>query len=149
MGVIDQSKPAHKTSNTPGVVESDWNGASQSPFAPRFSQYAPTNTNTTPNKPRRVGSSFSKTAEMKTVKTGPNVNNGVTSEASANFNERAEARCASAFNSAEPHTPHTNSTSTCGNVGFTANVSNASSGNAKPMTLHTTTTGPAALNMRL
>src|SRR3990170_3589277 len=138
IGVTAQSNPANKTNPTPGLAETDLKGVNQPDSGPRFSQYAPTNTSTTPIARRASGVSPRKKAEMSRVKTGLKVSNGVTSEASASWSDRAEARWARVLSVAEPSIPRTNSASTCGRAGRKANVVSASRGRARPITLQTT-----------
>jgi len=148
-GVIAQSKPASKTSVTPGVNASDLKGMTQPVSELRLSQYAPMSTNPTPNNLRVDGVSLRKTAEISNVKTGLKISRGVTNEASANFNALVEARCAITFKLAEPITPTTNYQSTVGICDVRAKVNNPSNGNERKVDPHTTMIGSASFSIRL
>src|SRR5919106_1703650 len=148
-GVIAQSRPASKISAMAGVRMNDLNGASQPAPGSRFSQYAPETTSPTPNKPCAVGTSPRKTAEINTVNTGLNINNGVTKETSACCNARVEARCAMAFNPADPNTPNTKSQSIPGNRGANANANKPNKGNARRLIPQTTTSASASFSICL
>src|SRR6266498_4249813 len=148
-GVTAHNNPASITSITPGVNASAMKGMSQPTPGLRLSQYAPTRTNPTPSSPRPEGISFRKIAEISAVKTGLNIRRGVTNEASANFKALVEARCAPAFNTAEPSTPTTNKTSTVGSRGVNTKVNRPSNGREGKVTPHTTTITSASLSIRL